>query len=258
MLQINYVCSTDVGCVRSINQDNYICNGRCAPPDGTEKKAFFVGSALLKKPMLFGVFDGIGGEERGEVAAYLAALSASETRFNGDAVIGLRNYCVKANAKICSYAKDNSVATMGTTAALLLFGKRNITLCNVGDSRIYRYSGGEPQQISKDHAVAAPHGKKPLLYQNLGIPAEQMIIEPYFSQGRCVAGDRYLICSDGLSDMVTAQEMSAALTEKSIDIAADRLVKCALKNGGRDNITLILLEINKIGIIDAFKRKKEN
>lgn len=258
MLQINYVCTTNVGRVRNVNQDNYICNGHCAPPDGTEEKAFFTGSALLNKPTLFGVFDGVGGEDRGEVAAYIAALSASEMCFNGDAVIALGKYCTDANIKICRYAKENSVAAMGTTAALLLFGKRSVTLCNVGDSRIYRYSGGELQQISKDHAVAAPYGKKPLLYQTLGIPAEQMVIEPYFSQGRCTAGDRYLICSDGLSDMVTAQEMSAALTEKDVAVAADRLMKCALENGGRDNITLILLELNKTGFMDALKRKKEN
>lgn len=256
MLQIDYVCTTDIGRVRSVNQDNYICNGRCAPPDETDGKASFTGSALLGKPMLFGVFDGVGGEERGELAAYIAALSASEARFNGDAVSALGKYCIEANERICRYAKESSVAAMGTTAALLLFAKRNITLCNVGDSRIYRYSGGAIQQISKDHAVAAPHGKKPLLYQSLGIPAEKMIIEPYFSQGRCVAGDRYLICSDGLSDMVAVQEMSAALTEKRIDIAANRLMACALENGGRDNITLILLELNKIGIIDALKRKR--
>lgn len=258
MLQINYACATDVGRVRSVNQDNYICNGRFAPSDGTEGKAFFTGSALLGKPMLFGAFDGVGGEERGEVAAYIAALSASEARFYGDAVSALRKYCIEANERICRYAKESSVAAMGTTAALLLFRRRSISLCNIGDSRIYRYSGGELKQISKDHAVAAPHGRKPLLYQSLGIPAEQMLIEPYFSQGSCAAGDRYLICSDGLSDMLTAQEIGAALMEKSVDIAAERLMKGALENGGRDNITLILLEINKIGIMDALKRKKEN
>lgn len=112
MLQIDYVCTTDIGRVRSVNQDNYICNGRFAPSDGTEGKAFFTGSALLGKPMLFGVFDGVGGEERGELAAYIAALSASEARFNGDAVSALGKYCIEANERICRYAKESSVAAI--------------------------------------------------------------------------------------------------------------------------------------------------
>lgn len=255
--RLDYVCASDIGCVRNINQDNYICDGRHAPPDGVEKKAFFAGSIPVKRSTVVGVFDGVGGEERGEMASYLAAQTAANIRFGGMAVRALGKYCAEANAKICHYATAHEITAMSTTAAMLLFGRRRVTLCNVGDSRIYRYSEGELRQISKDHAVASAHGKKPLLYQSLGIPPEQMIIEPYFSQGKLIFGDRYLICSDGLSDMVPVCEMEAAVLEKSICVAAERLLQRALENGGKDNVTLIIIEINRSNAINFLKRKGE-
>ena len=81
--------------------------------------------------------------------------------------------------------------------------------------------------------------------QNLGIPPDQLLIEPYLSQGRYKNGDKYLICSDGLTDMLTLEEIKDTLANQHIKDTATRLVNTALKNGGKDNVTVILLEIKQ-------------
>jgi protein phosphatase len=134
---------------------------------------------------------------------------------------------------------------MGTTAAMLLFSKHNITLCNIGDSRIFRISENEMFQVSMDHVSIAPFGKKPFLSQNLGIPPEEVVIEPYFSSGDYFNGDKYLICSDGLTDMVSENEICQIICSNSINDSTNLLLQKALENGGRDNVTIILLEVKQ-------------
>ena len=134
---------------------------------------------------------------------------------------------------------------MGTTAAMLLFSKKDITLCNIGDSKVFSFSEGELEQISKDHVVISAFGTKPPLSQSLGIPPNELLIEPYLAQGRYKNGDIYLICSDGLTDMVMLDEIRGILVNYSIQEASSALVSKALENGGRDNITIILLGVKQ-------------
>ena len=134
---------------------------------------------------------------------------------------------------------------MGTTAAMLLCEDGELTLCNVGDSKVFRFSGDDMRQISKDHVSASPFGTKPPLSQNLGIPPDVLLIDPYLSHGRCKDGDRYLLCSDGLTDMLTSDEIAVIVRDNPIGEAATMLVEQALEHGGKDNITVILLEIKR-------------
>ena len=140
---------------------------------------------------------------------------------------------------------------------MLLFSKDEITLCNIGDSRVFRFADGELEQISKDHVVISAFGTKPPLSQNLGIPPDQLLIEPYLSQGRYKNGDKYLICSDGLTDMLTIEEIKELLTSQQIEESATNLINKALENGGKDNVTVILLEIKrrKSTLMKVFNRQ---
>ena len=194
---------------------------------------------------LFGVFDGMGGEEQGEVAALIAAKCASKLYIGNQSSVDLVEFCKQANKKICDYATKNNIVSMGTTAALLLFSEKDIFLCNIGDSKIFRYSNGELEQISVDHYAVAAHGLKPPLSQNLGIPAAEMIIEPYVAKGKYNSGDIYLICSDGLTDMVSNEIISEVLKKHEFEPAASKLLELALENGGKDNITLILCKVER-------------
>ena len=103
--------------------------------------------------------------------------------------------------------------------------------------------------------MPAPFGRKPPLLQYLGIPPEEMHLCPACGEWPCRAGDRYLICSDGLTDMLSLEEIGAAAREP-LDQAARMLLDQALDRGGRDNITMILLEIGKTerGLWESAKR----
>lgn len=243
--EIEYSCISHIGNIRKINQDNFICNGKYMETNAEPLSREVYGTVSTKVPVLFGVFDGMGGEECGEVASYLAAKKAAETKLNNKAVSLLTEYCKTANEAICEYTKENSISSMGTTAAMLLFSRDEITLCNIGDSKIFRISDGEITQISIDHVTVAAFGKKPPLSQNLGIPPTVLIIEPYLSQGGYKHGDKYLICSDGLTDMLSTEKILEICTDNPQKEAAKELIDQALKNGGKDNVTIILLEIKQ-------------
>ena len=253
---IRYSCVSHIGKIRRINQDNFICAGRYMEPNDGDLKFPLRGTVSPKDACVFGIFDGMGGEERGEVASYIAAKDAAALEIGKDAVAALSQFCQRANADICDYAGENEISSMGTTAAMLAFADSGITLCNIGDSRIFRFCGGVLEQISKDHVSVAAFGMKPPLSQNLGIPPTELIIEPYLAQGAYNDGDVYLICSDGLTDLVTTEEITGILSSKPVEDACTELLEKALAHGGRDNVTVILCGIEReSGWL--FKRKRQ-
>ena len=203
----------------------------------------------------------MGGEECGEIASYLAAKEASNLSITNDLISALKEFCQSANTEICAYAAENEISAMGTTAAILAFSPSGIALCNIGDSKIFRFSGCILEQISKDHIAVSAFGVKPPLSQNLGIPPTELEIDPYLAQGTYNDGDIYLICSDGLTDMVTTKEVEAILiTSKDINEATKSLLETALIHGGRDNITIILCKIERkpswiLGLKQSLKKR---
>ncbi|MDO4616732.1 MAG: protein phosphatase 2C domain-containing protein [Lachnospiraceae bacterium] len=240
---IRYACLSHVGNIRRINQDNFLCNGMILENPGDP--AAMAGTAASTEDPAFGIFDGMGGEECGEIASRIAAETADSFVFSRPSE-ELADFCFDANAEICEFADRNGIASMGTTAALIVFGRKRITVCNIGDSRIYRFSKGELTRISVDHVVNVyGSGRKPPLSQNLGIPEEEMILEPYLAEGKYSDKDRYLLCSDGLTDMVTEEEIALILQAAEVERAAAGLLERALKNGGRDNITIILCSVHR-------------
>ena len=254
---IIYSCVSHIGKVRSMNQDNFICDKRFMNVNDDSIIFPLSGTKNSKNASIFGVFDGMGGEECGEVASYIAAKNASVLEIGKDEVFDLTQFCQKANTDICNYADENGISTMGTTAAMLVFTNDGITLCNIGDSKVFRFHDGILEQISKDHIVISAFGTKPPLSQNLGIPPDQLLIEPYLSQGRYKNGDKYLICSDGLTDMLALEEIKELLASRQVEENATDLVNKALENGGKDNVTVILLEIKqkKNKLLKVFNRQ---
>ena len=243
--KIAYYFASHVGKCRKNNQDNFCCNGSYMHHENKGTKGILKGRVACKKMPVFAVFDGMGGEEQGEMAAYIAAKEMHGFSFDGGFDQGFFDFCTAANRKICDYARENGVSSMGTTAAILGFTAQNSCLCNIGDSKVFLFSQGLLTQISYDHVGIAAFGRKPPLSQNLGIPEEEMIIEPYVALGGCEPGDAYLICSDGLTDMVTQERIQAILTKNRGSEAAKQLLEEALRNGGRDNITFLLVYVTK-------------
>ena len=243
--RIHFSCISHPGSRRRINQDNFICDGRYMQAENDGTVFPIEGYVSANASAVFGVFDGMGGEECGEVASFIAAEAAASLRIGGDVIGDISAYCTRANGEICRYAAENGIGTMGTTAAMMVFAPDEIVLCNIGDSRIYRFSGGRLEQISQDHTAVGIYGRKPPLSQHLGIPPSELLIEPYLAAGRYNKNDIYLICSDGLTDMLNNEEIRELLCDKKFDGIAPRLLNRAIEKGGKDNISLILCRIER-------------
>lgn len=237
-------CISHIGLLRKNNQDNFLCDHQYMV-NAWDVDSFPIQYSIQPKGFdIVGVFDGMGGEECGEIASRIAAQVADQFHFN-EPMEDLRNYCMQANEQICDYASAHGIGSMGTTAAMLVFGKRNITLCNIGDSKILRYSNSGLEQISVDHIVPIEYGAKAPLSQNLGIPPEELVIDPYIASGYYNDGDLYILCSDGLTDMVSPNEMIELIQKSSHLMLTRNLVNRALENGGKDNITVITCNIKQ-------------
>ena len=256
--RILYACVSHPGKVRQINQDNFICGGTYMPLEGSEIDFPLCGSCTSADNVLFGVFDGLGGEQCGETAAFLAAQEASAWNLQGDGEDALMALCQKANQSICEFSVQQGIRSAGTTAAMLLFGQK-IYLCNIGDSKIFRFRQGQLEQLSLDHICPVPFGVKPPLSQSLGIPVEKAIIEPYTLKKNYAAGDVYLICSDGLTDMVKQEDIQAILASAPVETAVQQLLDQALEKGGIDNTTILLCRIEKESrsLLQRILRKRE-
>lgn len=247
------------GYVREKNEDNLLFLTRNLEMKHEGSTGILFQKELsLREEALFGVFDGMGGYSNGEEASWLTSEIAKETykkilggeRFVPDM---LKDICLKANEKTCEIMEKRYIK-MGSTASMLHFSEGRMYLCNIGDSPIFQYRQKELVPIFKEHSQRVYFEKignmdedecrKFPLTQCIGIPPREFKISPYLKEIDWLPGDIYLICSDGLSDMVRKSEISKELEkELPLEEKAVNLLKAALAHGGKDNITMILLEI---------------
>lgn len=248
--QIKYAYTCHIGKIRNNNEDNFWCCGDSLEAQNQGMSHIRSGYMKQSEYPLLAVFDGMGGESCGEMAAFLAAEACGEhfkTAKDGirnDPEEFLNEICESMNQAICDYGRTNKINSMGTTAALLAFAEDAVYSCNLGDSRIYKSDREKFYQISQDHVLGhSLFGKAPLT-QYLGMEEENLQLEPSISRQEIKIGDRFLLCSDGITDMLSDGEIADILSRdipvaKTVEILVDR----ALKKGGRDNITVVLCEI---------------
>lgn len=248
--QIEYAYTCHIGKIRNNNEDNFWCCGDSLEAQNQGMSHIRSGYMKQSEYPLLAVFDGMGGESCGEMAAFLAAEACGEhfkTAKDGirnDPEEFLNEICESMNQAICDYGRTNKINSMGTTAALLAFAEDAVYSCNLGDSRIYKSDREKFYQISQDHVLGRSlFGKAPLT-QYLGMEEENLQLEPSISRQEIKIGDRFLLCSDGITDMLSDGEIADILSRdipvaKTVEILVDR----TLKKGGRDNITVVLCEI---------------
>ena len=248
--QIEYAYTCHIGKIRNNNEDNFWCCGDSLEAQNQGMSHIRSGYMKQSEYPLLAVFDGMGGESCGEMAAFLAAEACGEhfkTAKDGirnDPEEFLNEICESMNQAICDYGRTNKINSMGTTAALLAFAEDAVYSCNLGDSRIYKSDREKFYQISQDHVLGRSlFGKAPLT-QYLGMEEENLQLEPSISRQEIKIGDRFLLCSDGITDMLSDGEIADILSRdipvaKTVEILVDR----AMKKGGRDNITVVLCEI---------------
>lgn len=250
-MTIEAACGCNMGKVRKNNEDNFYFGGRMLPLDNNGLRTVYSQKFKADATPMFAVFDGMGGEEAGEVASFVAAEIADAyvqrlQRFLVPPRDLLEEMCAEMNRAVCRESAKLEFGRMGSTVAALLFFGDQPYVCNLGDSRIYRLRDNELLQLSQDHLEMVPPGvnRKARLMQHLGIFEDEMQLEPYIAKGTAEAGDIFLLCSDGLTDMLTPVEICTILKEnRSVKRATDKLIKLALEHGGKDNITVILCKI---------------
>lgn len=229
---------TDIGNVRKTNEDNLLTDGD-----------------------LFVVADGMGGEGRGQAASQLA-IETVRAEFSADPTgDGLLSAVHKADAAVSEHAAIGPEwEGMGTTiAAVAVISNgdgQQLAVVNVGDSRVYLLRDGQLDRLSSDHSLVADlvragqiseadafsHPERHVLTQALGTGAD---LEPHLSYTAPLAGDRLLLCSDGLfNELVEAQitEVLSVVTDPGA--AATELVARAKRHGGNDNITVLVLDVD--------------
>lgn len=248
--QIEYAYTCHIGKIRNNNEDNFWCCGDSLEAQNQGMSHIRSGYMKQSEYPLLAVFDGMGGESCGEMAAFLAAeacgqhFKTAKDGIRNDPEEFLNEICESMNQAICDYGRTNKINSMGTTAALLAFAEDAVYSCNLGDSRIYKSDREKFYRISQDHVLGRSlFGKAPLT-QYLGMEEENLQLEPSISRQEIKIGDRFLLCSDGITDMLSDGEIADILSRdipvaKTVEILVDR----ALKKGGRDNITVVLCEI---------------
>ena len=204
---------------------------------------------------LYAVADGMGGHLAGEVASRMAIDAVQRmARAHGRAdTLALREMMRRANDEIARHAQQHpECAGMGTTLSVLWRGGRYMYIAHVGDSRIYRLRGGALEQITQDHSLveelvrariitreqARTHPRRNIITRALGTQGDNA---PDLLAADAQPGDLWLLCTDGLSGMLTDETIEAEMRRNvPLDAMADSLLSQALEAGGRDNVTLIL------------------
>lgn len=248
---IQAACGCNTGKMRKNNEDNFFFEGKCLERENNGLKHPVSMDNSLKNGLCFAVFDGMGGEHFGEYASYAAArcLQLIEKKISDYFIspnIYLERIAEQLNKAVVDTQKEMCTDRMGTTMVSIYFSGRYIYVCNIGDSRAYRLRGKEFLQLSMDHVEKRPYGnsRKAPLTQYLGFGTEEIMLEPYIAKGEIQRGDMYLLCSDGLTDMLTNFEISdIMLRHLDMESCVQELIQVAVEHGGRDNITIILCRI---------------
>ena len=249
----NAACNCVTGNIRSNNEDNLFFDNQILAEEHAGL-SHTVCKKFNQNMLAFAVFDGMGGAADGQIASYIAASSFKQdlAQISASGMFSetiFANIVAHMNTRVVSRASTEH-NNMGTTVAAIGFCDDEVYVCNVGDSRIYRFRDRKLTQISMDHVGKLPpflegnKRRKPGLTQCIGMSQDELSLEPYIVTGETKPDDRYLLCSDGLTDMVSNAEIEMILAEEtSTEIAVTRLTNLALQNGGRDNTTIILVHV---------------
>jgi serine/threonine protein phosphatase PrpC len=246
--RVKFVARSEIGHARENNEDKF----DFYEPDEEP--------LLAARGSVYLVCDGMGGHNAGQIASELAAKQFLHAYYHlgGTAQEAARHAILQAHHYIAEMAsKIPSRYGMGTTLTALILKQDEGILAHVGDSRCYRLREGVFEQLSRDHTLVARlveqgiitpeqakyHPQRNVIRQAVGVADPTEPLEPDIETFALQAGDLYLLCSDGLTDMVDDAEIEAILRDEPPTRAAWRLVDRALANGGRDNITVVLVRV---------------
>jgi protein phosphatase len=252
-MDIHFFAKTDVGKVRSVNED------------------YFLSEKIAANEFLFIVADGMGGHQAGDVASKLASETFSDTykilRKKNTAIMESMELAIKkANTVVFEKAAaDIEKRGMGTTFSAMIIADMKAFIAHVGDSRVYLIRKNKIKKITTDHSFveklveegrispeeAREHPQKNVLYMSLG--ARENFSPEILNAIILEDGDALIMCSDGLSNMVTDENLMEIVMDDYPEDAANALVKLANINGGADNITMQIVRIGSLAMLEKTK-----
>jgi PPM family protein phosphatase len=237
LVEVTAVCHR--GLLRPKNEDSitiagWVCDVEMTAPRRSRHE--------LKEPLLFAVADGMGGHAGGEVASRYTVKRLAAQQWNEEEDIA--GLLAEINAELYATMRaDRSLLGMGTTVAGLALAPKRVVWFNIGDSRLYQYRDGRLEQLSVDDVPPGP--RSGLLTQMLGGAPFLGPITPHTGGQELMLPSRFLICSDGLTDMVAQAEIEGAMEEASDEDAVRALFAAAIQAGGADNVTVIMVSVRE-------------
>lgn len=253
-VKVTVACKTDLGRVRENNEDKF---EYFLPEDET---------TLAARGLVFLVCDGMGGHAAGQIASELATKTFIDVYLHhpaADADVALRAAVVAANKFVNEVSRAvPSRRGMGTTLSALIFLQDKAFTVQVGDSRIYRLRDGQLDQLTTDHTwveemvragimgreEAENHPRKHMLTRAIGAEEE---VQPDIELHELRDGDQYLLCSDGLINHVDDTTIARRLSSDAPSAAVWELVAEALKNGGSDNCTVMVVRVDGLQPVNS-------
>jgi serine/threonine protein phosphatase PrpC len=235
-VHIEITAFTDRGRLRSTNEDAITAAGWIADVAMSEPRRSRHDATM---PLVVALADGMGGQAAGEVASRYVVKRLAAQRLESEREIAEALAAINAEL-YAAMAADPELMGMGTTVAGLVLTARRALWFHVGDSRVYRHRNGRLQQMSIDDVPVGP--RSGIITQTLGGAPAFVPVSPHIGGEALAPPARYLLCSDGLTDMLDAGQIAHAMAATDAD-AVGALFTEAMQAGGADNISIVLVSI---------------
>lgn len=260
-----YCCGiTDIGVGRVKNEDAFLIDRLVISENLLPRKGRAANGATsgisggnaieteISRPFIAAVADGVGGEASGEIASRLALEFLSEEDMSK--VQSWEEKTLSIHERVKKYGIKKNRANMQTTLCAAAFYDGSVFIINVGDSRLYRYRSGEAKQLSKDQSLVQAlyeqgsitkiqqmrHAARNVIFPALGNLSDDPSVDVTPVEGGALHGDLFLLCTDGLSEYITAGDLEETLgLPQKLPKRLAALIEIAKKNGSRDNITVV-------------------
>lgn len=249
LMGLRLACMTDTGRRRPHNEDNFVFLGQLMPQEHQSLGTVLTAEVTADEPTCVAVLDGMGGELAGEAASYAAALALRDAQGAVEPTVASLDGAFRAMQDAVSAVRVNArLSSIGTTATVLVSQGARALVANLGDSPAFLLRDGSLVTLTVAHTDAEllrelGIDRRPGLTQYLGMDEGDAPIEPHFQPLALEPGDRIVLASDGLTDMVGLRDIAQAMREaESPRELVSRLCEQALEAGGADNITIIACE----------------
>lgn len=254
IMKITGLGKTDKGIVRENNEDNIYVDGQYVSDTSVASSTFYVDDS--RDCHTLAVCDGVGGASYGELASLSVVKTLQQCELNDD--FDAFSWVEKFNSAVLAEKTLRETNEMGSTIALARFEEDTLFYVNVGDSRIYYYNGDDLEQLSKDHtriqvmrdagilneALSSKYEHQ--LTQYIGITEDEFIVEPSVGNKKLQAGDVIVLCSDGVTDVLSHSDLLEILKinqNLEPEELLNKIFDKAIEKKTKDNISIIVAKV---------------